>query len=421
MKEKKRFFMLAGILLVMIATFTSMVLVSEYTRTRLIQRKQDEVKAYYTALYFDSTGEGSAIAIDNNVGYVSFNLMNFIGEDVTERDIAYEITAPTAYYTNNNLEIDPAHYSSNNLSSEYSGADNTLNVRDVWGQPTVVGRETYKYSVEVTDNNGEKYDEVYPSDPITGGTSATDYLFKYEKLEGSGSANAVGKTHNVTLKLTRDDDYDSINGTENISIVIQLLKPYKEVFIINMTISERLIVFSNTTTTEFETEIEELHIQTADIFSHLSTKSDGTNYDRRKYKLEDGTNTTTKGFAAKPLKVTLTWDNLILNEILVDKLPDSVVDKNQLSSLSSDSGSIVLMIPQSSSFKLQFYPTDSTYSVTARVDIIDATINSSGTYIETPYYVLYDKYFGGYTPSELIQKDNTEILVLNETKEGLVH
>ena len=91
MKERRRFFVLAGILLVMIMVFTSIVLVSDYTKTRLIQRKQDEVKAYYTALYFDATGEGSAIALDNSVGYFTFDLMNYIGEDVTERDIVYEI------------------------------------------------------------------------------------------------------------------------------------------------------------------------------------------------------------------------------------------------------------------------------------------------------------------------------------------
>ena len=79
MKENRRFFILGGIALVMIAVFVSITLVNDYTKTRLIQRKEDEVKAYYTALYFSGTGEGSAIALDNNTGYVTFNLMNFIG------------------------------------------------------------------------------------------------------------------------------------------------------------------------------------------------------------------------------------------------------------------------------------------------------------------------------------------------------
>lgn len=428
MIEKKRFFVLAGILLVTIFVFTSMMLVNEYTSTRLIQRKQDEVKAYYTALYFDSNGEGSAVAIDNKEGYVSFDLMNFIGEDVTERDIVYEIKAPSKYYTNNNKEIDSDDYGKDLSTYKesdalvYPGSDNTLNVQDVWGQPVVVGRDTYKYTVNVTTNNGELYDEVYPSDPIVGSdANATDYLFKYEKLEGSGSANAVGKTHNVTLKLTRNDS-TAIEGTENISIVIQLLRPYKEVFIINMTISERLIVFSNTVTTEFENEIEELNIQTADIFSHLSSKT-GDEYNRRTFYLNDGQNKTTKGFSSKPLKVSLTYTNLILNEVLLSKLPASMI-QTDLSDLDGNSGTLVLLIPQSSSFKLQFYPTASTYSVSAKVEIIDGTIDASGNYTEGNSYALYNKYFGGYQDNEITYPtsgDKTDILVLNETKEGLVH
>lgn len=421
MREKRKFFVLAGIFLVMTLVFISILMVGDVTRTRLIQRKQDEVRAYYTALYFDSTGKDNAIALDNGVGYVTFNLMNFIGEDVTERDIAYEIRTPSSYYTSTNQLISTSYLGSN-LSTIYFGADNTLNVRDVWEQPTPIGRDTYRYTVKVESNTAELYHDVYPTEPELG-TASTDYLFKYEKLDNNGSANAVGKTHNVTLQLTRTEN-TKINGTENISIVIQLYKPYKEVFIINMTVSERLIVFSKTSTVDFETKIEELNIQTVDIFSHLSTKT-GDAYNKRTFSYTDNDVTVKKGFAAKPLKVTLNWTGLIINEVLLNNIPDNVLDKSQLANLQSDSGSIVLMIPQSSSFKLQFLPTSTSYSVTAKVEIIDAYYekdsNGNEVYTETDDYVLYDKNFGGYTDSEIVQNENTEILVLNQNNSGLVH
>lgn len=444
MKEKRRFFILGGIALVMIAVFVSITLVNDYTKTRLIQRKEDEVKAYYTSLYFTGTGEGSAVAIDNNVGYVTFNLMNFIGEDVTERDIVYRISTPTKFYTNKNVEIPQGQEEGDISEGAIAGTTNQIHVRDVWGQPKLVGRQTNRYEFEVVSNTAEEYtgdpvETLYCNESTKTEHSYDEngicsecqekkpvyHLFSYEKLENNGSAHAVGKTHNVTLKLTRGN-FDKIVGTENISVVVQLLKPYKEVYIINMTISERLIVFSNNTVTEFENEIEELNIQTADIFSHIYTKDSNGNY----VSTERTFNTSVKEgdeikeiivkkASSNPLKVTLTWTNLIFNEVLASYLPKDVI-MTDLNTISSDSGSVTLHIPQGSDFKLQFYATKATYSVSAKVEIYDVDTDVKS-------YVIYDKFFGGYTDSEITIDSNDSdkapdsILVLNETKQGLVH
>lgn len=428
MKEKKRFFVLAGILLVMLLTFTSITLVSDYTRTRLIQRKQDEVKAYYTSLYFDSTGEGSAVAIDGGVGYVTFDLMNYIDEDVTERDIVYEILAPTKYYTNTNEEI-ASNKLSSDLSTVYSGADNTINVRDVWEQPKVVGRDTYKYSYSVFDSSAddtkETYQEVYPehAGEILGSASATDYILQYEKLEGNQGTNAVGKSHTVTVEIKRNVS-TPISGTEKISIVVQLLKPYLEVFIINMTISERLIVFSANQVTEFEIPIEELSIQTADIFAY--EKSDSTDV-RREFVSGTGDSKVTKVATSDALRVTLTWTNLILNEVSLKYIMENLnVVESNLGSLTGNNHFLTLLIPQGSSFTLQFFPTDKTaYSVTAKVEIMDASyINDDKTQVKKTGYAIYNDTYKGYLTGSEIGKNGAptgEILVLNKSKENLVH
>ena len=413
MKEKRRFFVLAGILLVMIMVFTSIVLVSDYTKTRLIQRKQDEVKAYYTALYFNATGEGSAIALDNSVGYFTFDLMNYIGEDVTERDIVYEIKEPSKYYTNTNIEIDSDDYDHKGdfgTLSKYAGANSSIHVHDVWNQPKEVGRDTYKYTVDVVGNTGEEV----TSENL--GSTEEDYVFKYEKLEGSDSANAVGKTHTVTVQIDRGD-YGSIDSTENLSIVIQLLKPYIEVYIINIVVSERLIIFSNSQVEEFEQTIEELNIQTIDIFSH--TKENNL----RVITTGSGEDQVNKVITSNKLKVTLTWSNLILNEVLLEKLPGELVTTD-LNTLNGNSGTIELLIPQGSSFKLQFYPTStSNYSVTAKVEIVDAVLNSDSS-ITVGGYNVYNELYGGYSSTKEIGQNGApanEILVLNKTEEGLVH
>ena len=77
-----------------------------------------------------------------------------------------------------------------------------------------------------------------------------------------------------------------------------------------MTISERLIVFSNNKIVEMEHDVEELHIQTADIYSH-------TDEGERVYG--------TKYFSSNPFQVKLTWSNLIFNEILASTLPKDVL------------------------------------------------------------------------------------------------
>ena len=66
---KRRIFILscALVLFIFIYLFEAGILT---TLTRYIKREQDEIKAYYTSLYFDTNGNGKTIALENNVGHI---------------------------------------------------------------------------------------------------------------------------------------------------------------------------------------------------------------------------------------------------------------------------------------------------------------------------------------------------------------
>jgi hypothetical protein len=87
------------------------------TFSRYIKRTQDEIKAHYTALYFASTGEGKTIAVEDGVGYIDFDLRNYINENVTQRDIVYTITKPTEFYDNNGNLILNTHGKKHDIES----------------------------------------------------------------------------------------------------------------------------------------------------------------------------------------------------------------------------------------------------------------------------------------------------------------
>ncbi|MFR7881596.1 MAG: hypothetical protein ACLU5J_09110 [Christensenellales bacterium] len=52
----------------------------------------------------------------------------------------------------------------------------------------------------------------------------------------------MGKTHNLTIQMIREESTE-MTRVENVSVVVQLIKPYREVFIIDILVSNRLIVF----------------------------------------------------------------------------------------------------------------------------------------------------------------------------------
>lgn len=274
------------------------------TFSRYIKRTQDEIKAHYTALYFASTGEGKTIAIEGGVGYIDFDLRNYINENVTQRDIVYTITKPTEFYDNNGNKIgNPTSY------------DGDLHVLDVWGKPQKVAKSTSLYDVQIVENNGEVVSEGV-------------YTFTYEKL-GTG---AKGKVHTLTCKIIAPEGHEPKD--DKISLVVQLSKPYKEVLIINMNISNRLITFSHKEINVFNVPFDKIYVQTADLFAyHKDLKVDsndqnlpGTNtpntLDKNQNKEEgDNTNSTSMyAFTSYAFKLTIKWSGYILDELKLEDI-----------------------------------------------------------------------------------------------------
>lgn len=356
------------------------------TVARYVKQESDKIVASYTSLYMSSDGEGKVVSVEDKLGYLNLKLMNYEDSNVTQRDIEYTVSRPTIFYKANGEAI---------ASSEietYLAADpsNQLHVLDVWNQPQVVGRDTYKYIQSIASSDGETTTNT--------NTPGDDYLFSYEKLNNS----AVGKIHNLLIEFHRDRGSD-FKGTEDVSIIVQLSKPYKEVFIINVKISDKLIVFSNTDALVYETTFQRLYIQSADIFSHYK----GTTEILRKYNKRGTTKAQAQyvQIAPRALLVTFKWDNFYFD---VNCLKDYHLPNDNIPGINSDAGNIdiskpyvsnldianktlVMYVPQGSNFYLDFLQIDkdtiSTVDVRIEVTIIDGGNKS---------FDIYDEIYGGY-------------------------
>ena len=356
------------------------------TVARYVKQESDKIVASYTSLYMSSDGEGKVVSVEDKLGYLNLKLMNYEDSNVTQRDIEYTVSRPTIFYKANGEAI---------ASSEietYLAADpsNQLHVLDVWNQPQVVGRDTYKYIQSITSSDGETTTNT--------NTPGDDYLFSYEKLNNS----AVGKIHNLLIEFNRDRGTD-FKGTEDVSIIVQLSKPYKEVFIINVKISDKLIVFSNTDALVYETTFQRLYIQSADIFSHYK----GTTEILRKYN-KRGTTVAQAQYvqiAPRALLVTFKWNNFYFD---VNCLKDYHLPNDNIPGINSDAGNIdiskpyvsnldianktlVMYVPQGSNFYLDFLIIDDTLLSTVDVRI-DVTIIDGGN----TSFDIYDEIYGGY-------------------------
>lgn len=369
MNLKKKFFCLLTVLVIISGVLFAMLINSipkpAEIEGKYIKSEKDEIRGYYTSLYFDYTGQNSVVVLENGVSYASFKLTNYIGEDVTKRDIEYNITTVKKFYDAKGNEI-----------TNPDGSED-LYVLDVWGTPQKVGNDTCKYEFKVVSNDGEKRGD--------------NYLFSYET---SGSIS-IGKTHNLTVGIKRKSDVEELKDTiEHISIVVQLNKPYTQVYVINMIVSNRLIAFSQIDNTLFDIDFKTLQIQTANVFSHAGKDEryspDGTS-------LYDG----------KAFLVELTWKNLIFNEDDLNKIHNGFDLELQEKLLSGDasnidiskpyvfsitssnksSGTLALYIPQASDFSLDFLPTNqSDYEIKAKVKVC----------MKDNEYKLYDTSLGGY-------------------------
>ena len=356
------------------------------TVARYVKQESDKIIASYTSLYMSSDGEGKVVSVEDKLGYLNLKLMNYEDSNVTQRDIEYTVSRPTIFYKANGEAI---------ASSEieaYLAADpsNQLHVLDVWNQPQVVGRDTYKYIQSIASSDGETTTNT--------NTPGDDYLFSYEKLNNS----AVGKIHNLLIEFNRDRGSD-FNGTEDVSIIVQLSKPYREVFIINVKVSDKLIVFSNTDALVYETTFQRLYIQSADIFSHYK----GTTESLRKYNKRGTTKEEAQyvQIAPRALQVTVKWDNFYFDvnclkdyHLSGDNIPginntagNIDISKPYVSNLDIANKTLVMYVPQGSNFYLDFLIIDDTLLSTVDVRI-EVTIIDGGN----KSFDIYDEIYGGY-------------------------
>ena len=392
MQEKKRFFRLLSVLIILVTVLTVMVcsLLVTDTKTRYIKREQDEIRAYYTDLYCDNTGDGSVVALENSVGYVNFEIMNYIGEDVTKRDITYNIKTIDKFYDLNGNEI---------AADKLATTD--LHVKDLWGKPLPISKDSYKYNVSITKNDSEENEDIDTKEDYP-------YLFSYEEREES----AVGKIHNVTVRLERKAEYGVIPGgaTEAVSLVIQLDKPYKEIYIVNITVSSRLIVFSTKKVETFEIDMIDVQVQTFDIFGY------DTNGNVNPGIISGTTHT------SRPFKVVLEWEDLLVNENdfkfihnnqngILGGIVDDSTDGTDISrpfvqsfEQTGDSGRIVMYIPQSSNFDFSCLPTSEDACMIAMVYVYNGKLSTDST-IPVGYTTYDQTNWGGY--SELDIRDTT--------------
>ena len=384
--EKKKFFNRL-IVFVLLQIGLAIIFMNSYvvedTKSRYIEQAKDQIRAHYTALYFDSSISSATLALENDVAYINFDLMNFIGEDVTKHDIEYVITKPAQFYDNKGNPITP-------------NGTNDLYVLDVWNQPQQVGNDTYKYETEIVENTGEKVE----------GTNA--YKFTYETVGGGtedensevNGGQAIGKTHNVTVKITRTDSSTFITG-EKISVVIKLNNPYEEVLIIDFTILDTLITFSNSSGTIFETEFEKMQIQTANIFSYQYSE-ENSSYVPRLNPQDNNEAFTSYGF-----KVTLVFDNLVLDRNSLDQLhmendggtPSNIdITKPYILSVENTGtgGTIVMYVPEASSFDFNFLQIDLNKDYLFKVQVEVYLYNKT---TDKYYYEVYSNALGGYDHS----------------------
>lgn len=356
------------------------------TIARYVKQESDKIVATYTSLYMSSDGEGKVVSVEGGLGHLNIKLMNYQGDKVTQRDIIYSISTPTTFYDKNAKPI-------GNVETYLSeSAENQLHVLDVWGEPQVVGRDTYKYSQSVILNDGETAENDKTSEP--------DYKFGYEKLNNS----AVGKIHNILIEFERSKDVAAFTGTEDVSIVVQLTEPYIEVFIINVSISDKLIVFSNVEDLVYETTFQRLYIQSADLYSHYKdTKESLRTYNKRG---DTSANPEKVKIAPRAILINVRWDNFYFDinclkqyHLPNDNLPGNNIDNNNLDiskpyvkSLDIANKTLEMYVPQGSNFYLDFLPIDKTKLAKVDINIQVAIISGS----DAATYDIYDEQYAGY-------------------------
>ena len=282
-----------------------------------------------------------------------------------------------------------------------------MHVLDVWGNPKKVAKNSYLYDVNIVQNNGEV-------------VSHGIYAFTYEKL----GVGAKGKVHTVTCKVTAKEGYSPNN--DQISLVVQLTKPYKEVLIINMNVSNHLVTFSHKEISVFNVPFDKVYVQTADLFAFHKNNSSGE-------QTNDENTINQYHFTSYAFKLHVKWNGYILDELKLEDLhmgtsssidkvgsydtvdpsgnvndngtkpnddsgPYIDITKSTIAFINSQVidgnhvGELIIYVPQGSDIFFHFLKTADSGSVDVKIEayVFDNVLNEYK-------YVLYDDALGGYT------------------------
>lgn len=366
------------------------VIVVDNTISRYIKQERDEIYATYTSLYFESDLKNGTVVLENNEAYLSFKLKNYIGEDITKREITYEIKSPD-YVTKQGDEIVVDSFGNMTVDSkEYTGEQY---VKDVWGAPQLVGGDSHKYDVDIIDNDGVK-------------VSDTLYKFPYQtSTEGQASS------HTITVKIKRISS-SAFTTDEDISVVVQLNEPYREVLIIDVKIMNHLISYNHTTSKVFETTFDAIKLQTVNVFSHVYDETKNNYVDRIRITDENGKKYAYK-YTANPFIVEFDFKGLYLERLNLKDLHINLqnlntssnydnITKSYLKELINDpnGGKYVGYAPQASDFSIEFLKVSSDYEINVMIYIylekyeVDASGKISDL-VEAKYYP-YTSVYGGY-------------------------
>lgn len=348
--------LLFGILTVVL--LTQLIFIPTVTRFR--QEENDEIRAYYTALYLNHDGEGKVVALEEKVvesaivgysGTLSLNVMNFIGEDITQRDIDYKI------YTKEIMGNDTDGYY----------------VQGIWNQKIEVEPATKNYTINIM---GEGETEE----------TATMHSLKCSITEDN--SNAVGTTNSHMIQITKNNnDWENPQEqVEKMSIIIEVNEPYRDVFVIDIIVSTKLIVFSTAKISKMGCDVQRVYIQTASSFKQI-------NYEEK------------TGYESDAFRVTLHWDGYLLDNTFEKilkhatygsfdprKINEVYLDTSHLQdgkSITTDH-TIVLYIPANSDFYIDFYDFDSmasSFQVLAYMELKKYAESSYTEYEEYEYTI----------------------------------
>lgn len=320
------------------------------TVTRYRQTANDRVRAEYTALFFDHDGYGKVVALEEKYdgstfqgyyGSFSINLMNYIGEDITERDISYKI------------------YSKQILGDSTNG----YYVEGIWGKKHNITNETLNYQVNILGSASD-------------GSGSSQVLESYitKDLPKSGSTNS----HIIEILRKPDTNGDGNNDYwpedveyEEVTIVIDINDPYNDSIVFNIYVSPRLIVYSVNKISKFQTDCYRLHIQTASSFKKIGQT----------------------GYLPDAFRVALNWEGVYFDNTFNEVLKHSsngTPNPTDISTpcllipnLITTEHTLQMYIPAGSEFYIDFYPTSGTITFLAL-----AELKSNNT----KKYAAYDEY-----------------------------